>query len=129
MSGFEDKRKYRRIPDSFIVTYTLKSPRQVLLESEEYDAIALDVSEGGVSVDSGREIPVGSGATLRFRVLNDRATFECDKRREIVAQGETSYCLPTDLRNYRIGFPFKNISDEDRAFLARYIQDQSLAKK
>jgi len=130
VANYDEKRQYKRVPDAFIVTFQLKSPRAIVLQAgnQEYDAIALDVSEGGVGVDSGQEIPVGAEVLMRFRILNELSVSDNDRRREIVVEGESRYCRSTDPTNYRVGLLFKNLTEDDRAFLARYVKDQLLGK-
>lgn len=126
----KDRRKFKRAADVLIVTYRLKSPFEVVLQKGDwkYAAVALDISEGGVGIDVGQEIPSGTEVLLRFEIVNEFLVPDWDKRRKFELDGECRYCEPTDKKSYRVGILFKKISAEDREFIATYVKDQSLKK-
>ncbi len=129
MQSYEERRQHRRVPDSFLVAYRLLSTRAaaVRLDNNERDAIALDLSEGGLGLDAVDEIPVGAEITLRFKILNELSSTERDKRREFTLKAESRYCRLTQQNNYRVGLLFKDISEQDREFIATYVKDQQLS--
>ena len=58
----EERRKHKRASDIFIVTYRLASPFDVDLRvgPREYAAVAMDISEGGMGVDTGQAVAVSA---------------------------------------------------------------------
>ena len=114
----------------FIVTYRLRSPFDVDLTvgSREYAAVAMDVSEGGLGVDVGQAIPVGTQAHLKFKMVNEVSATEHNRQHMFSLDGESRYCRPMSEKSYRVGIVFKNISAEESSFIATYVKDQALRK-
>ena len=130
MTNYEERRRYKRMGDSFIVTYRFVSPSQVagISGAGEYSAVVKDVSEGGVGLNTDIEIPIGVELELKFKILNEHSPTERDRRREIAVRGETRHCRLVRKSDYHVGLLFKNISDPDREFIASYVHYQTLAQ-
>ena len=126
----EERRKHKRATDVFIVTYRLKSPFDVDLTvgPKEYAAVAMDVGEGGLGVDVGQAIPVGTLAHLKFKIVNEVSASERHRQRLFDLDGESRHCRPLGEKNYRVGLVFKNVSPEESGFIATYVKDQALKK-
>ena len=126
----EERRKYKRAEDIFIVTYRLKSPFEVALQvgDRDFAAVAVDIGEGGMGVDVMQEIPVGTQLRLKFEIENPVSVSPQNRRRRFELDGESRYCEVTPKQTYRVGCLFKSISVEDRAFIAEYVKDQALRK-
>ena len=129
-TGGEDRRKHKRAVDVFIVTYRLRSPFDVDLKvgAQEYAAVAMDISEGGLGVDTGQPIGVGAGVRLRFKMVNEVSSSERNKERDFDLEGEARYCRVIKEKSHRVGIVFKSISAEEKAFIATYVKDQALRK-
>ena len=126
----KDRRKHRRAADVFIVTYRLRSPFAVTLEmkEKEYAAVAMDISEGGLGVDTPEELPSGAPVRLKFKMVNDLAASEQNRQRSFELDGESRYCRLVGEKSYRVGVLFKETTPEERVFIANYVRDQSLKK-
>ena len=130
MTNYEERRQFKRIADAFIVAYRFVSPSQAagVTGPGEHEAVASDVSEGGVGLDIKWEIPSGVQLELRFKMFNEHSPTERGRRREIVVHSETRHCRLVSKSNYRVGILFKNLSDHDREFISNYVRDQTLAQ-
>lgn len=125
-----ERRQFKRVDDLMIVTYRLRAPLEVSVRAgdRDFDAIMLDISEGGLGIDSKFEIPVGSEARLKFTIRNEITPLEHQRKRSIEVDGESRYCRPTLERSFRVGILFKGLSDGDRSCIAEYVNDLSLRK-
>ena len=126
----EDRRKYKRVPDTFIVTYELRSPFEVDLRSgrREYAVVAMDISEGGMGVEISQPISAGAQVRLKFKMVNEVSASERSRQRTFDLEGEARYCQNAKEKSYRAGILFKSVSAEERAFIGAYVKDQALRK-
>ena len=124
----ENKRRHKRVSETFIITYRLKAPFnvKVVLGNTECAAVAIDISEGGLGLDSTYEIPVSAKVSLHFTLLNELAATEAERHRVFSLEGESRYCEPTPERGYRVGVHFTNITPEQKEHIAGFVRDQSL---
>ena len=127
-SDFRDRRRFKRIADSFFVTYKVKSPStvRIRLGDKECDALAQDIGEAGVGLLTNYEIPSDALLNLKFTIFNDAYTTEKDRSRKFELEGEVRYKVYTDDKSYRLGICFVTISAMDRDFIANYVRVQEL---
>jgi hypothetical protein len=125
-----ERRKHRRAEEVFIVTYRLWTPFEVDVKigTKEYAAVAMDISEGGVGIDVGQQIPIGTQVRIKFKIVNEAAATEQNKRRAFELDGECRYCELMHLKGYRVGIVFKNMSPDESAYIAAFVKDQALKK-
>jgi len=123
----EEKRRQKRIDVSFIVMYRVNAPVKIrlLVGDKEVCAIALDLSEGGMAVLTNYEVPALALVTVKFIVLNERATSVKERTRSLEVSGEVRYCVMTKEKVYRLGILFTDLSQDDRQFIADFITLQS----
>ena len=128
VSDTREKRLFKRIADSFFVTYKVKAPFEVHIQYRDKDceAIAEDLEEGGMGLLTNFDIPVGTLIHLKFRLFNATALLESEKSRLFMLDGEVRYKVFTQDNAYRLGVRFMDISSQDKAFIARYVNDQPL---
>ena len=121
-SGHE-KRRHKRSEASFNLVYSIQEPLEARLKlgEGEKDAIACDLSEGGVAITASWPVPVGARLSIRFRVLNSRAELEQDRSRTFKLRAEIRYMLMMPDRSFRLGLRFLDASDDDRRFISRCI--------
>jgi len=126
----EDRRRHKRLPEIFIVTYHLKAPvaLEITAEGKEFAGVGMDISESGLGVDIARPITVGGLAKMKFRLVNTVAILPQNRERSFSLEGECRYCELTPNQSYRVGILFKSASDDDRDFINTYVKDQTLAK-
>ena len=133
MIGFsgKDRRQHKRAEDTFIVTYKLTIPLPVIMstDSDEYPAVAMDVSEGGIGLDVDRPLTPETAVHLRFELANDVAATENYRRRSFKLDGQIRHCTLRDRQLYRVGVLFLKSTPEERDFISTYIKDLALLKR
>ena len=127
-SGAE-RRQFKRVGASFTVIYRINSPITVrmMLGDKEIDAIAMDLSEGGIAVLTKYEVLASSTVSIKFMVFNDAAVSSQKRSRSMEVQGEVRYCFTVKGGAYRLGIRFIDISADDRTFIANFVKMSSLA--
>jgi c-di-GMP-binding flagellar brake protein YcgR len=89
---------------------------------KEIDALAMDISGGGMALLTNYEIPVATIVTVKFIIVNDRAIIAAKRSRSIEVQGEVRYCSLTNQKAYRLGVRFIDLTDDDRRFIDEFIK-------
>ena len=118
-SGHE-KRRHKRIEAAFGLVYSIHEPLQTRMKlgMEDKDAIACDLSEGGLAISTSWPVPVGAVLNIRFRLVNSRALTEQQRSRSFKLRAEVRYMIAMPDRSYRIGLRFWNASEDDRRFIS-----------
>ena len=123
-SGME-RRKFKRVEASFTVFYTVNSPIDVRMSfgDREVDALALDISEGGMAILTDFDIPALAIIAIRFTMLDYKAVSAENRTRSIVVQGEVRYNIfMAKEKAYRLGIKFIGLSADDRNFIANFVK-------
>jgi c-di-GMP-binding flagellar brake protein YcgR len=123
----QERRRFKRAEVNFIVFYKVKSPLTIHMRfgDTEINALALDVSEGGMAVLTDYDLPALSIVTVRFIMLDDNAPNVESRTRSIEVKGEVRYnFFIEEEREYRLGIQFIGLSDEDRNFIANFVKAQ-----
>ncbi len=130
LSG-KDRRLHPRAEGEFAVIFNLTLPIPVNMDAggEEYPAVALDVSEGGIGLDVDRSIPVGAPVKIRFELINRVTTIEDFRMRFFKLDGQVRYCGELKRQHFHAGIQFSSISPEERAFILNYIADYNTQKQ
>jgi c-di-GMP-binding flagellar brake protein YcgR len=120
----EEKRRFKRVKVSFVVFYRVNFPWSVrlLVGEKEVDAMALDLSEGGLAILTNYNISVSSRVMIKFILLDDYAIRREMRSKSMEVQGEVCYSFLTDEKAFRIGIRFINIAPEDRNFIAGFVK-------
>jgi c-di-GMP-binding flagellar brake protein YcgR len=120
-----EKRHFQRIDVSFWVEYTLNNELAVQMNvgSMAMEAQALDLSEGGIAILTGLEIPVLSIVNLRFDIPLSIVDPDEGPGGPIKVEGEVRYnFFVKDKNAYRIGISFINLSNEGRRAIADFVR-------
>ena len=117
-----ERRKFRRAEASFIITYKINYPLSIrlLYKDKAMDALAFDLSEGGMAVSTGHEIPAGTQVTIHFVLLNESAVNVNDRLRSLQISAQISYCTRSAEKEFRLGVVFGGISADERLFIAGF---------
>lgn len=91
----------------------------------EGDAVAMDLSETGLSMDLESALPVHTKVRLSFTLINEYAADEAGRRRQFELGGEVRDCRESADKSYRVGIRFTQVPEADRAFIAAYVRGQS----
>jgi len=121
----QERRGFKRVEVNFTVLYKVNSPLEVRMRigDKEIDALALDISEGGMAILTDYDLPALSIVTVRFIMLDDNAPSAESRTRSIVVQGEVRYNFWMEKeKEYRLGIKFTGLSDDDRNFIANFVK-------
>ena len=126
----KDRRKHNRAEDTFIVTYKFSLPLPVIMntDSEEYPAVAMDISESGIGLDVDRPLSLETPVHLRFELFNTLTSVDAYRSKTFKLNGQVRHCTLRDRNLYRVGILFQDIAAEGRDFIATYIKDLALSK-
>jgi len=117
-----DRRRAKRLKIHFIVIYHVHRPLKVrmLVGSKEVDAVMLDLSQGGMAILTGYDIPISSILSMKFTLINMSAPK--DKRvKTIEAMGQVRYNQAVKKSEYRLGILFTQMPKEDRESILSFI--------
>ena len=121
-----EKRRFKRAIASFTVTYSVKTPFEVLLRFglEDLDTIARDLGGGGIGLLVHDEMPEGTLIDLRFTIFNKVSIGDENSSCKFNLLGEVRYSSLVEKRVYHVGIRFINISPAERNFIEKYIENQ-----
>ncbi len=126
----KDRRLHPRAEGEFSVIFNLTLPIPVNMDAgaEEYPAVALDVSVGGIGLDVDRPLPVDTPVKLRFELINAKTELEVYRLRFFKLEGQVRYCEELKRQHFHVGVEFSQISPEESDYIATYIKDLGLQK-
>lgn len=112
----DERRKHPRVDIPSKIRYAIPAPFKVAVRSgtRNYDAYAKDISASGMGLETLESIGIGANVTLRFWLLG----------RDIDLNGEIRYERQAEGGRYHCGVLFKEISDESRDRVGRYILNE-----
>ncbi len=119
----QDRRQSRRFRVSFIVTYHVHKPLEVIMivGSREINAVMLDLSSGGMSFFTNYPIPVQSILIIRFTLINPYVPVE-DRIHTMHMNGEVRHCTELEKGEFRLGVCFHEVSDSDKQIIERFVE-------
>ncbi|MFH1875692.1 MAG: PilZ domain-containing protein [Candidatus Omnitrophota bacterium] len=125
--SFEERRKFKRIPVNFIVTYRPKEPAKLkmLVAEEEIRAAMLDLSERGMALLTAYDIPVGSLLLIEFTFIDTSVPQE-NLLHTMKILGEVRYNALQDARAHRLGIQFTEISENDKYIISIFCRKATL---
>ena len=118
-----ERRKFKRLKANFIVIYRVDKPLEVVMVvgTREITALMLDMSEGGMAILTGYNIPMQTIIYLKFTLINPYV-FTDDRIRTMEITGEVRYNARLENNEYRLGIYFMRISDEDKAAIVSFVK-------
>jgi len=118
-----ERRRLGRVKRDFIVFYKVVSPLEIdaLAGHKEVHGIMIDLCETGISVLVRHNIPPASLFSMRFILVNEKATNEDQRVRPMQIDGEVHYNILWE-GAHRIGISFTKISEENRRVIADFIE-------
>ena len=122
-SGIE-KRRFTRIAVNFLVFFRVNFPLQVRIKigNRVVEALAADISEGGMAIYTDYEIPTVTIVTVEFIMINDYAISVHDRSRSIKVGGEVRYNIFIEEKKlFRFGLQFNDLSTDDRIFISNFV--------
>lgn len=128
----DEARNFKRVGVSFVVLYKVNAPLTVsmLIGNRQFDAIALDLSAGGIAVLTryiSDPIPAFTIVSVKFSILNDSAAREEGRLKSMDIKGEVRSSLFMEEKSaYRLGIRFIDISAVQRKFIADFVKMSAL---
>ena len=128
MADGRDKRIHKRVPDSFMALYQVKTPFElyIRLKDKQCDGIADDISEGRLALSTSHDIPSGAILALKFTLFNDAAVTDKGHSHKFELDGEVRYSEMVKNNEYRLGIRFVKVPDAEREFIVHYVRTQVL---
>jgi c-di-GMP-binding flagellar brake protein YcgR len=119
-----EKRKYKRLKIHLDVFYQIDRPpfARICMEDKEIEAIALDLSEGGLAILTKHDIPVLS--LLSIELMLDKVDHKAYLKsyESIKTKGEVRSNILTKEGKHHLGISFKDINEEDKSKIAKFIR-------
>ena len=119
-----ERRQHKRVRARFIVTYKVNEPLEValIINKRQISAIMLDLSEGGMALITGIDIPSETTLLMNFTLINTAAFKEEEKIKTMDITGQVRYNLRLSKNEYRLGIRFTRISDSDRSAIVSFVR-------
>jgi c-di-GMP-binding flagellar brake protein YcgR len=126
MEKGSENRRFTRIRVNLTVVYRIDRPTKVrlIVGHKDIRATMIDLSEGGISLLTDSNIPVGSALMMKFTLFKlekDDVSFYGPM--EIL--GEVRYNLHLGGREHRLGIFFKRIAEQDKKEVLSFVQHSS----
>jgi c-di-GMP-binding flagellar brake protein YcgR len=129
--GWEDRRQFKRVADSFPLMYRVREPISVRLRfgNRELEGIACDIGAGGMGVLTNHEVPVHTLVEVRFKLYLGDLSVNGENQRLFDLSGEIRYSLFTTDKSYRLGVCFVRCAPSDRDYIWEYVQRRILDER
>ena len=101
--GFKkDKRKFKRAKINFIITYRIHKPLETRVKfgGEEFHALLLDLSEGGIAISAKQNIPVSTVLLVKLILVDYSTSDKGDRFKERDVIGEVRNNIPEGKDKY-----------------------------
>jgi c-di-GMP-binding flagellar brake protein YcgR len=120
----KERRRFPRLRVSITVVYQIDKPSYVniLVPNEGIEAVALDLSEGGIAILADAYIPPTTPLNLEFMLYTSNNQNSFRLYRDLRVKGEVCDIVETENSKYRIGIGFTQISPEDRAEIINFVK-------
>ncbi len=117
----KERRQFPRVSETATIFYSIKSGITVLeYGGENYNAIAIDISEGGVGLITAYDLQEHTVIFMRFMLFGKTP-------KSIEANGEVKYILfNIKQKAYRIGIQFTGLEKENKEFIRALVKQKVL---
>lgn len=114
-SGAE-RRKFERLKVDLSLIYRINKPWyvRVLIGGNEVEASALDLSEGGIAINTNYNIPVSTVLFIKIMVYKVVGENNFHYYKTLEVEGQVRSSNPLGNGKFRTGILFTRIKDEDR---------------
>jgi c-di-GMP-binding flagellar brake protein YcgR len=125
MTYVEERRKYQRISVRFTVSCQLyNSPKVVMIVGgKSLYALMIDLSEGGMAIETKYNLPQGSTLLMKFTLINYLCSDEDSRFRTMQIEGEVKNNSRFEDKEYRIGIEFTKIDEDDKTAIADCVRN------
>lgn len=120
-----ERRESARVKTDFPILYEVDPRSRVLLIINRtlFDAIAKNISEGGIAILTNVDLPVDASVNVNLTLYNIKEADLWKRIKRIKVDCRTRYSSPTPDGAYMVGLQFLNLSEEDRRFIANYVKE------
>jgi len=117
----KERRQFPRVNEATTIFYNIKSGRAVLQYGREnYNAIAVDISEGGVGLITAYDLQEHTTIFMRFILFGETS-------KSIETDGEVKYIVfNIKEKAYRIGVQFIGLAKESKEFIRALVKQKLL---
>lgn len=124
----QERRQFHRIPVVFVATYKVHEPiaLRMFIQENEVWTVMLDLSEGGMAIQTTYDIPVASILLIEFTFLDTTAPKDAPLQKMKIL-GEVRYNVLKDDNVRRLGIRFTEISESDKYVISIFCR-KALAK-
>lgn len=125
MGGYNgvERRKYKRLRVDFTLIYNVGEPIALRLFvgwDLQIDALMIDLSEAGLAILSGYDIPLSTVLNLKFTLINSSADPEKRVKTMEIA-GKVCSNVQTETGEYRLGIVFTSMKEDDKLAIRNFI--------
>ncbi len=120
----KNRRSSQRREVGFTLVFGVKKPyglRVSLGLNDDLDALMLDLSDSGMAITSGFNLPKGTLLHMKFNFINLYLSGQ-ERSRRVEIDGEVVSSVELSDGNYRLGVCFNRIADEDREAIRYFIK-------
>lgn len=133
MSGYNgiERRKFRRLRVDFTLIYNVGEPIALRLFvgwDLQIDALMIDLSEVGLAILSGYDIPLSTVLNMKFTLINSSADPEKRVKTMEIA-GKVCSNVQNETGEYRLGIVFTNMKEDDKLAIRNFINMTLFNKK
>lgn len=111
-----ERREFDRIKVDFSIIYRINKPWyvRVLISGEEVEATAIDLSEGGIAINTNYDIPIATVILIKIMIYTVTKKDNFQLYKVIEAEGEVRSNVLLDTDKHRIGIRFTKIDEEGK---------------
>lgn len=128
---YTDRRRFQRLTLFIEVIYKVYQDYQkrVFLDDREIQAATLDISEGGIGLQTNQPIPEKSILDIVINITNLNKRGEIIFNKPIKVVGKVCWATPLQDNSYRIGIAFVEIDQKDKLLIRKFISKHSRTKE
>jgi c-di-GMP-binding flagellar brake protein YcgR len=121
--GGAERRRFKRLKVDFSVTYLVRQPPEVLMRvgGKEIETVMLDLSEEGMAIKTGTDIPLETDLAMSFMLVYAYKTYE-NVMQDMKIEGRVVNRVKLGNNEFRLGIHFTKISDHDRNMIADFVK-------
>lgn len=124
MANIQERRQDKRVNVRFTVSCEIyNSPRVVMvIGGKSLYALMIDLSEGGMAIETKYKLPVKSILFMKFTLINHFTNDDESRFREMDMAGEVKYRIPFEEKKHRVGIMFTKLAAEDKQAIGEFVK-------
>jgi c-di-GMP-binding flagellar brake protein YcgR len=124
-----ERRQHKRIKVNFTVVYRVDKPLQfrMMIGNRQVDALMLDLSEGGMSILTDCNLPIGAELSIKFTLIGAHP-YDANRSITMEVTGEVRYNIIVRKNERRVGILFTKIGEKDKVTISNFVEKLFLNK-